>query len=629
MFKKLLLFVILAATSAKTFATDAFVKEGHPCEWRLLSDDELKNAEIKASLNEWRQFATGASALPLDAVTADNLEVVKLAKSMATLQRIEQTVTRVAPPSRISFFPLGIKPAGPPLFLRNDNGLVEVPLVQTAAGRMRLAQLLANPPSSVDEIRGRQEIVRYLSEDPKGLVLLNQMTEILGALSKLDHSQLFRAPETQRLRTGFGIGVQSLIAGVACATKSPWMLFNGCVYSSIFTPDPKSLNRELAARATYLNAVASLRALSLDGEAPRFLQVMWAFLNIAENGMTEAARASLRKSSGGSDGLDSLLDHWISPAAMAIQIRGHRVAQDMRGWLRLTSALADIDVLAGLARFAIAHQKPAQIYKGGEEANGVPGSGGVVDDPKNPFKGRVVFPEILDPKEHLPTLEIVDGQSPLFFLGLFQSSAPNTVRLSRANGPSVLAVMGPQEKGKTTTLRMVSGLTLMALIGSAVPATSMRLTPFHIQTAMNVSDDPASGLSLFAAKSRRLATILNLAQGSSTPQLLLGDEIFNGTSHEEQNAGELGAIRWVAQMPNAIALFSSNNRSIVQELAATPGVEVVHMGEKEGETPYRIHPGPSTVRNAHETLDRFGFPAEIVEEVRRASEEAVEASAPN
>jgi DNA mismatch repair protein MutS len=173
------------------------------------------------------------------------------------------------------------------------------------------------------------------------------------------------------------------------------------------------------------------------------------------------------------------------------QIRG-QVAQEARRLDAMAQTLALIDVLAGLAETAALN--------------------------------RYVKPTIDDSG----TITIRDGRHPVVErLGTDMTFVPNDTRLD-LDGHRLLILTGPNMAGKSTYLRQVALIVLLAQIGSFVPAAAAHIGLVdRIFTRVGASDNLASGHSTFMVEMVETASILNNATQRS---LILLDEIGRGTS---------------------------------------------------------------------------------------------------
>ncbi len=126
-----------------------------------------------------------------------------------------------------------------------------------------------------------------------------------------------------------------------------------------------------------------------------------------------------------------------------------------------------------------------------------------------------------------PCIEIADGRHPVLeHLNLDERFVPNDTAL----GPScrLIILTGPNMAGKSTYLRQVALLTLMAHVGSFIPARSARIGLVdRIFTRVGASDDLSRGQSTFMVEMNETANILHNATDRS---LVVLDEIGRGTS---------------------------------------------------------------------------------------------------
>ncbi|MDO4853433.1 MAG: DNA mismatch repair protein MutS, partial [Clostridia bacterium] len=126
-----------------------------------------------------------------------------------------------------------------------------------------------------------------------------------------------------------------------------------------------------------------------------------------------------------------------------------------------------------------------------------------------------------------PILNIENGRHPIVERSLKDGFIPNDVHMDVADN-RLLIVTGPNMAGKSTYMRQVALITLMAHIGSYVPADSAEIGIVdRIFTRIGASDSLASGQSTFMVEMSEMANIVNNATKDS---LLILDEIGRGTS---------------------------------------------------------------------------------------------------
>ncbi len=125
-------------------------------------------------------------------------------------------------------------------------------------------------------------------------------------------------------------------------------------------------------------------------------------------------------------------------------------------------------------------------------------------------------------------LEIADGRHPI--IEQLPDAEPFVPNGTKLNGTTdqIMLITGPNMAGKSTYLRQVATIAIMAQAGSFVPAASMRLGALdRVFTRIGAGDDLARGRSTFLVEMQESANILN----NATPRsLIVLDEIGRGTS---------------------------------------------------------------------------------------------------
>ncbi len=139
------------------------------------------------------------------------------------------------------------------------------------------------------------------------------------------------------------------------------------------------------------------------------------------------------------------------------------------------------------------------------------------------LKFRYVRPHLTDE----PTLLVREGRHPVVEASLDSGFVPNDAEMS-ASGEQILIITGANMAGKSTYMRSVALIIVMAQMGSFVPAGYAKIGLVdRIFTRVGAFDDLASGQSTFMVEMLELATILNHATEQS---LVILDEIGRGTS---------------------------------------------------------------------------------------------------
>ncbi|MBE3558619.1 MAG: DNA mismatch repair protein MutS [Ktedonobacteraceae bacterium] len=168
-------------------------------------------------------------------------------------------------------------------------------------------------------------------------------------------------------------------------------------------------------------------------------------------------------------------------------------------------------------------------------------------------------------------LEIEGGRHPVVEFALDGDTfIPNDTRLEGDDGERILLLTGPNMAGKSTYLRQVALITLMAQIGSFVPARAARIGLVdRIFTRVGAEDDIASGKSTFMVEMEETASILHHATHHS---LLILDEIGRGTSIYDGLAIARAVVEYLHNEVRARTLFATHYHELA-ELAS----ELAHL----------------------------------------------------
>ena len=151
-----------------------------------------------------------------------------------------------------------------------------------------------------------------------------------------------------------------------------------------------------------------------------------------------------------------------------------------------------------------------------------------------------------------------------------EDGVANPVRLS--GGEPMVFLTGPNMAGKTTYMRSVALIVLLAQVGMGVPARSMRLTPVEaLFTSLNPSDNLRAGLSYFLAEVMRVkAAATLLADGRRA--LVMFDEVFKGTNVRDALDASAEVILGFARARRSGFVFSSHLAELVDTLADNPSI---------------------------------------------------------
>ncbi|MFL5624238.1 MAG: DNA mismatch repair protein MutS [Ktedonobacteraceae bacterium] len=223
--------------------------------------------------------------------------------------------------------------------------------------------------------------------------------------------------------------------------------------------------------------------------------------------------------------------------------------------------------------------------------------------------------------EHGLGLEIVGGRHPVVEYTLDGDVfIPNDTSLEAEEGARILLLTGPNMAGKSTYLRQVALITLLAQIGSFVPARSARIGVVdRIFTRVGAEDDIASGKSTFMVEMEETATILHHASRHS---LIILDEIGRGTSTYDGLAIAHAVVEHLHNTTGARTLFATHYHELASMADELPHLRVYTVAisdDEQGEIVFlhRVTPGCVGRSYGVHVAKLAGMPAGIV---RRAAE---------
>lgn len=153
-------------------------------------------------------------------------------------------------------------------------------------------------------------------------------------------------------------------------------------------------------------------------------------------------------------------------------------------------------------------------------------------------------------------IDIKDGRHPLVERILTRDLfVPNDTKLNHTDC-EIMLITGPNMAGKSTYMRQTALLTLMAQIGSFIPAREAAISPVdRIFTRIGASDDLVSGQSTFMVEMNEVAQILKYATKNS---LVILDEIGRGTSTFDGMSIARAVIEHIEQKVHAKTLFATH-----------------------------------------------------------------------
>jgi DNA mismatch repair protein MutS len=260
-----------------------------------------------------------------------------------------------------------------------------------------------------------------------------------------------------------------------------------------------------------------------------------------------------------------------------------RVATETKRLQMTARALAMLDVLSALATTAVRQRYQKPLLHDGDE------------------------------------IEIVGGRHPVIEATSETPFIPNDLYMNNSTD-RLLIVTGPNMGGKSTILRQVALIALLAQVGSFVPAERARLPLFdRIWTRVGASDDLSRGRSTFMVEMTETAAILH----NATPRsLILLDEIGRGTSTFDGLSIAWSVAEYLHDSPEHAAktLFATHYHELTELAERLPGAQnyQIRVAEREGEVIflYKFERGRASKSYGIEVARLAGLPPQVLTRAR-------------
>ena len=223
-----------------------------------------------------------------------------------------------------------------------------------------------------------------------------------------------------------------------------------------------------------------------------------------------------------------------------------------------------------------------------------------------------------------PCLEIEAGRHPVVEMRLNETSAGTFIANDTRLGPKqrMQIITGPNMGGKSTYMRQVAVIVLLASIGSCVPAAACRLGPIDaIHTRIGAADDLANAQSTFMLEMLEAAQILHSATPNS---LVLMDEIGRGTSTFDGLALASAIASQLHDKTQAYTLFATHYFELTEFPAMHHAAINVHVSAAESGRDivflHEIQSGPASRSYGIQVARLAGMPAAVVNQARHTLE---------
>jgi DNA mismatch repair protein MutS len=221
-----------------------------------------------------------------------------------------------------------------------------------------------------------------------------------------------------------------------------------------------------------------------------------------------------------------------------------------------------------------------------------------------------------------PCIDIVQGRHPVVEARLAELGSGTFIAndCSLGSKSRMQVITGPNMGGKSTYMRQVALIVLLASVGSYVPAASCRLGPIDaIHTRIGAADDVANAQSTFMLEMTEAAQILHAASPTS---LVLMDEIGRGTSTFDGLALASGIAAHLHNKTRAFTLFATHYFELTEFPAQHHGAINVHVSAVESGNSivfmHHIEPGPASKSYGIAVAKLAGVPAAVVNHAKSA-----------
>jgi len=215
-----------------------------------------------------------------------------------------------------------------------------------------------------------------------------------------------------------------------------------------------------------------------------------------------------------------------------------------------------------------------------------------------------------------PAISIEQGRHPVVENHIERFIA-NDCELSAER--KMLLITGPNMGGKSTFMRQVALITLLAYVGSYVPANNATIGPIdRIFTRIGAADDLAGGRSTFMVEMTESAAILN---GATDQSLVLMDEVGRGTSTFDGLALAWAIARQLIDVTKSYTLFATHYFELTQLPDTNPSAANVHLSAVEHKDSivflHAVQAGPASQSYGLQVAQLAGVPQQVIRAARK------------
>ena len=226
---------------------------------------------------------------------------------------------------------------------------------------------------------------------------------------------------------------------------------------------------------------------------------------------------------------------------------------------------------------------------------------------------KLVRPKLNDSK----VVNIVSGRHPVVEYVSDKEYVPNDVVMDE--NTTTLLITGPNMSGKSTYMRELAIIVVLAQMGSFVPALKAELPVFDkIFTRIGASDDLVSGESTFMVEMKEAN---NAIQNATEKSLILFDELGRGTATYDGMSLAKSILEYVDANIRCKTVFSTHYHELTELAEEIPTIKNVHVSAKEEDGKvyflHKVEDGPVDKSYGIHVAKLAGMPADLI---RRAED---------
>jgi len=458
----------------------------------------------------------------------------------------------------------------------------------TPMGSRKLRRWLLHPLRNLEQLQNRQDLVRNLLDEP---MLLSQIRDLLKDVRDLERT-------AGRLSQGSGNGRDLLSLSQALQSVPPLKLLTGELQHGTLLGELTTQMRDLTAIADEIEKAIVEEAPAAIKEGGIFREGYSEILDELRSASTQGRdwMAKLQNDEIERTGIKSLKIKYNAVFGYFIEITKSNLASVPPGYVRKqTTSTGERFITDDLKRME------DKILGADEKAKALEYEEFV----KLRTKAMEHLEEIQNTAEAIGTLDVLtslaetarlfnytrpilnetrnlffrDGRHPVLDQNLAGDRfVPNDTTLEPEEN-RVLIITGPNMAGKSTYIRQVALLTLMAQIGSYLPVSSAEVGLVdRIFTRIGASDDLSRGQSTFMVEMNETAMILNNATDRS---LVILDEIGRGTSTFDGLSIAWSVAEHLHEIIGARTLFATHYHELTTLAELFAGVKNYNIAVKE------------------------------------------------